>query len=101
MGSFFEKFDAYFTELALALIDNEFIDLMMAERIVDTLKEIIGKIDEYPAEAQTIIYGASLYFLEDEDAFSDKSSPDGLEDDVLVVNLMLQTIGRPELNIEP
>ena len=97
--SFYEKFDAYFTELAVALIDNEFIDLFMAERICDTLRGLLESIGDYQEEQQTLIYGAAQYFLETEDAVSDKSSAEGLEDDLLVVNTMLSCIGRSDLVI--
>lgn len=96
---FFEKFDDYFRELAVALIDNDFVDLESAERITDILKELLVLIEEFPAEKQTLIYGGAQYFLESQDAIFDKASPDGLNDDIIVLNLVLEAIDRSDLKI--
>ena len=98
---FFDQFDQYFTELAMALIDNEFIDLFVAEKICDTLKALLENINDFPHDQQTLIYGAAQYFLESDDAVSDVTSPEGLEDDLVVVNAMLACIGRLDLQISP
>ena len=96
---FFEKFDDYFRELAVALIEHDFIDLELAEKITDVLKELLVLIDNFSADHQLLVYGAAQYFLESDDAVADKASPEGLKDDIAIINLVLETIGRSDLAI--
>ncbi len=97
---FQDKFDSFLMEIALAVIENDTIDLIAAERITETLRELFKEVNEFAPEQQSLIYAATHYFFETEDAVADKSSAEGFQDDLIVVNTMFDVIGKPELQIK-
>lgn len=100
LSMFQDKFDSFLMEIALAVIENDTIDLIAAERITETLRELFKEVNEFAPEQQSLIYAATHYFFETEDAVADKSSAEGFQDDLIVVNTMFDVIGKPELQIK-
>lgn len=84
----------------IALEQNEFLDIQSAMQMKKVLQELLEAWDGLAAEHRSIVAGATLYFIKNDDAESDTDSIFGLEDDLEVVNVMLDVIGRSDLHID-
>jgi len=83
-----------------ALRQNEFLDVTLAERIATVLLRLLGEYGEHTVSNQSLIIGATRYFIKDHDAESDLSSLLGFDDDVRVLNYVLESIGKNDLRID-
>ena len=76
------------------------LDVHLAEMILRTCRTLLrddwASLD--PAQ-QSLVRLACLYYLDSDDADGDLESPFGFEDDALILNLVLDFIGRTELRV--
>lgn len=79
---------------------NEFIDANLAERMAAILGDLLGAYEAFIPAQQALIAGAARYFVLSGDASPDMSSLLGFDDDILVLNHVLNSIGRDDLRIE-
>lgn len=87
-------------EVRAALQYNEFVDLALAKRLGNVLRQLLSKLNDYPEEHRCLIVGAVRYFLHNKDAQNDLASVLGFDDDTAVLNFVLQEIGRGDLKVE-
>jgi uncharacterized membrane protein YkvA (DUF1232 family) len=83
-----------------AMSRNEFLDIDTAERIAGVLIGLLKNHDRYEAAQRSLIVGAARYFIEANDADPDTGSLLGFDDDVIVLNFVLDRIGRSDLRVE-
>ncbi len=88
------------SQVRIALVANEFLDVALAERIAKLLMDLLGRIESYPAPKQRLIVGASRYFVRSNDAQADLSSLLGFDDDAAVLNYVLVELGHGNLRIK-
>lgn len=80
-------------------MQNEFLDVTLARQIAKRLHQLLDNYGHYSNEHQSLLVGTVRYFIKDDDAEHDMHSVLGLDDDVVVLNYLLDTLGRPELKI--
>lgn len=90
---------AHLSKLESALAYNEFLDIKTAKHVVGVINELLDQFEEFDDKAKAHIFGAVQYFVQDRDMQSDTTVL-GLDDDVLVLNYVLDEIGRSELKVK-
>lgn len=95
-----EEISQHIQNVHTALQKNEFIDLALAERIAQTLGQLLQDFTDFPEDKRQLIIGAARYFTRSQDLQSDFSSILGFDDDAAVLNYVLKEIGRSDLMIE-
>ena len=76
----------------------EFIDLTKASSVASICLALLATVtEETPTDERRLIQAGVRYFLEDDDAESDLSSPIGFDDDAEVIALIARAIGRSDL----
>jgi len=78
---------------------NEFLDADTAEQIASALIAILMDYDSFKDDHKRLIIGAIRYFVTSQDAEADLTSILGFEDDALVLNYVLEIIGREDLKV--
>jgi hypothetical protein len=96
----YTKLDNYLREAKIALQQNEFLDIRLAQEIASRLRHILDDYGRFSVDHQALIVGAVRYFVKDDDAEHDLHSILGLDDDTAVLNYLLDTIGQPELKLK-
>jgi hypothetical protein len=92
--------DEYTSRIDRAVRQRGRLDVHLAEMILRACRTLLQ--DDWPhlgAEHQSLVRLACVYYLESDDADGDLDSPFGFDDDALVLNLVLETIGRPERQV--
>ncbi len=79
---------------------RDFVDVQLAEQIVDVLRALIADAEVYTARERALLAGSVAYFTKVDDENSDIASPTGLEDDAEVLNAVCRYLGRSELTLE-
>jgi uncharacterized membrane protein YkvA (DUF1232 family) len=83
-----------------AMSRNEFLDIDTAERIAGVLIGLLKNHHRYEVAQRPLIVGAARYFIEANDVDPDTGSLLGFDDDVIVLNFVLDRIGRSDLRVE-
>ena len=91
---------AHVSEVRAATASNEFLDVAAAERAAHVLLELLDGYARYPEPHRSLIVGAARYFVREQDVEPDTGSLLGFDDDVMVLNFVLETIGRADLRVE-
>jgi uncharacterized membrane protein YkvA (DUF1232 family) len=77
---------------------QEFVDLALATRIARSAKLMIGALSpDTPADVRGLVQAAIRYFVLEEDAEADISSPIGFDDDRDVFNAVARFMSRDDL----
>lgn len=92
--------EQHVSQVRSALEANEFLDVVLAEKIAKLLIDLLGTIERYPGAKQRLIVGAARYFVRSNDAQADLSSLLGFDDDAAVLNYVLVELGHGELRIK-
>jgi uncharacterized membrane protein YkvA (DUF1232 family) len=79
---------------------SEMMPLDLAEGIANGLHKLLDDVDKLPAEHQSAIVGAALYFISTEDELPDRESILGLDDDAEIFNYVAELVGHGELKVE-
>lgn len=79
---------------------NEFLDVGLVERMAGVLEGLLGDYEAFAPSHQALVAGAARYFVLGGDATPDTSSLLGFDDDILVLNYVLASIGCDDLRIE-
>lgn len=75
-----------------------FIGVAQAEALARTSQALLRSVaPDTPDRDRRLIQAAVRYFLTADDAVDDLSSQDGFDDDVQVMNVVVQALGRPDL----
>ncbi len=93
------RINTHLLQSKLALENNEFLDIKTAENIADALIGLVSKLEDYSQEQQSMIVGAARYFILDDDCKPDTKSLLGFDDDAIVINFVLDKLGKPELKV--
>ena len=75
------------------------LDVDLAIGIAGAPSSALQELDRFSPGEINVLSGAVEYFLELNDDEPDLKSADGFEDDRLVVNIVLDAIGRPDLRV--
>ena len=87
------------SELEIASAYNEFLDIKTAKQVVGVINELLDQFEGFDDKDKALIFGAVQYFVQNRDMQSDTTVL-GLDDDVLVLNYVLDEIGRSELKVK-
>ena len=79
---------------------NELLPVDLAEVIAKRLTGLLDDLEKLPAEQQQLVLGAARYFISDSDHRPDTKDAMGLDDDLMVLNFVVTTIGRTDLIVE-
>ena len=95
-----EDLDDYTTQIDAASRQRADLDVHLAEMILRTCRTLLEEDWAHldPAQ-QSLVRLACVYYLDSDDADGDLESPFGFEDDALILNLVLEFIGRSELRV--
>jgi hypothetical protein len=96
----YREVDEHVDNVRLALKSNEFLDVVIVEKIAGILKNLLVKIETYSKEKQRLIVGAARYFVKSNDAQADLGSLLGFDDDVEVLNYVLAELGHNDMRIQ-
>jgi uncharacterized membrane protein YkvA (DUF1232 family) len=80
---------------------NAFVNLRLAEAMVDVFKTVVGQWDGLPDPAKPWLKGMIRYFALSTDLESDLTSPIGFDDDVAIMNACLRLAGLDDLCLDP
>jgi len=83
-----------------ALAARHTFDAPLALAIADALLAATSDLSRYGSNELMLLHGAAEYYLLIDDHDHDLKSPHGFEDDAIVANIVLETVGRPELVVE-
>jgi len=83
-----------------ALTVNEFLDWPTAQRIAEVVLRLLDEYDQHLDGQRALIVGATRYFVRDHDVEPDLASLLGFDDDVIVLNHVLDSIGHSDWRIE-
>ena len=100
IGQLKHQVQAHLSKLASASTYNDYLDIKIAKHIASVISELLDQYDSFDDKEKALIFGAVQYFVQDRDMQSDTTSVLGLDDDVLVLNYVLDEIGRSELKVE-
>lgn len=95
-----DDIDRHLLQIQKLARKNEMTPLDLAEAIAGRLHVLLAELESFPAEHQSAILGAALYFVSQQDEIPDHSSILGLDDDASIFNYVARLIGRPELEVE-
>ena len=96
-----DQIAAYLENLRQLSLEHEFIDLELATTIAARFHELLDEVTaETSSEKRRLIQAAAKYFMLEQDADGDTTSPIGFDDDTLVFNLVAREMGRDDLVIE-
>ena len=96
-----DQITAYLEDLAHRSLEHEFIDLELATTIGQRFHDLIdGVTIEMSREHRRLIQAAAKYFVTEQDADADTTSPIGFDDDTFVFNFVARELGRDDLVIE-
>lgn len=98
--SLIAQVQSHLREFESAARENELLPLDLAELLARSLVELLRAIESFERPNQKLIVAAATYFVSDEDATPDLESVLGLDDDVLVHNWVVKTIGLEAKEIE-
>lgn len=87
----------YLHTLTSIAADAEFIDLETARRTGARCEALLAGLDASDPEAHQLVQLAILYFIEDDDAEGDTTSPIGFDDDAEVVALVARELDREDI----
>jgi hypothetical protein len=94
------ELDEYTSQIDAASRQRADLDVHLAEMILRTCRTLLeddwGNLD---STQQSLVRLACVYYLDSDDADGDLESPFGFEDDALILNLVLDFIGRTELRV--
>jgi len=76
---------------------NELLPVDLAEVLAKRLTGLLDELDKFSAEHQSLVLAAARYFISDDDHRPDTKDAMGLDDDLLVLNFVVTTIGRKDL----
>lgn len=95
------RIDAHLERVRGALTRNEFVNLPLAQRVADVLKQILSDYPDLLGDhSRAWVIGATRVFLETHDVLDDLASPIGFDDDARILNAVLRDIGREDLLID-
>lgn len=83
-----------------AALRNELLPVDLAELIARRLTGLLDQLEAFPEAQQSLILGAARYFISNLDHRPDTEDAMGLDDDLLVLNFVVTTIGRSDLVVE-
>jgi len=75
-------------------------DVEVGISVANALTVLVTAPTTYDAEERALIRGAVEYFLLDDDAEGDLTTPMGFDDDARVANSVLRRLDRPDLVID-
>ena len=103
IGALRDQIATYLVELEEKATTCEFLDLQLARRVGARCRALLdGLQTDPPEETRQLVQAAVRYFVTDEDAEGDSSSPIGFDDDALVVEVVAKELGREDvLALEP
>jgi len=88
----------YLAELESLTATEEFLDIATARQIAAQCRELIrGLTQDDSVVARQLVHAAVRYFIEDDDAEGDTSSPIGFDDDAEVVEIIARELGREDV----
>ncbi len=90
----FFELDEYLVLVEKVAERNPRVDDALAFRIAEAAREILRAA---PPDHYKYAQAATRYFIEDEDAEADLVTPNGFDDDILVLNSVARHMGRPDL----
>jgi uncharacterized membrane protein YkvA (DUF1232 family) len=92
--------NAHLQVVRQALTANEFLDWSTAQRIAEVVLRLLDEYGQHTDNQRALIVGATRYFVRDQDVEPDLASLLGFDDDVIVLNHVLDSIGRSDWRIE-
>lgn len=88
----------YLVELESLSETEEFLDITTARHIASQCHALIrGLTRDSSTHAHQLVHAAVRYFIEDDDAEGDSSSPIGFDDDAEVVEIIARELGREDV----
>lgn len=84
--------DVHLDRVREAARDNEFVDIVEAERLHARLRSALGAWDDLDGDQRRILTEAVTYLVRTDDEEDDVQSPIGFEDDTEVVATALRRI---------
>lgn len=64
------------------------------------LTGLLDELETFGVDHQRLVLAAARHFISDADHLPDTRDAMGLDDDLLVLNVVITTISRPELIVE-
>jgi uncharacterized membrane protein YkvA (DUF1232 family) len=93
-----EKVSNYLAELEENQAEYEFLDLPLARRIASQCHALLDTLNPQSSDdRKRLIQVAVIYFIEDDDAEGDTTSPIGFDDDAEVVELIARELGLDDI----
>lgn len=94
-----QRVQTYLAEVEQAVFCNEFVDLERARQLGGVSLRLIELLPGLAEPEQRLVRAAIAYFIEDDDAIPDLSSPIGFDDDVQVMDWVVARLGRADLKL--
>jgi hypothetical protein len=79
---------------------NPLVDYVTASLVFDALESICEGASAFDDEEQKLLKGVMFYFSSNSDAQDDMSSFVGFDDDVKILNVCLEVLGRNDLFVD-
>jgi hypothetical protein len=93
-----EEVRSYLSHLEHLSTEAEFLDLTLARRIGAQCAALLEGLNPHGSEdAHRLVQAAIRYFIEDDDAEGDTTSPIGFDDDAEVVEIVARELGREDV----
>lgn len=92
-----DELKVYRKKAAVESLKNSCIDIELVDRMIDTLKKLLGDFHRYQDGEKAVISAAARYFLDSEDAQLDFSDRFGFDDDLAVLNAALLSINKEDM----
>ena len=96
-GTVFRQLEARLDTIRAAAHRDDYLDIGLVERIGQALERLLRAVATRDAADRRLVQTAVRYFIDEQDAIADLSSPTGFDDDAIVVGVVARHLGLTEL----
>lgn len=88
-----ERLYAYVARVRQVALERDFIDVRTLVALVDSLDELLDRVNEFDPDGRALLGAAIDYLLDESDREADLVSPLGFDDDLEVVDAVCRQLG--------
>lgn len=91
---------SHISTIAEAALSQADLPIGLAQSLAERLGDLADLAPNLDGDGRRLVRGAMMYFILTTDDEDDLGGPNGLNDDVTVLNRVCDELGRPELKLD-